>query len=561
MSKKQAAQTEEPRTKWRRWRPTRSQVLWVVGMVAALVALAVLVVQLYPGIWQHVSTQPLAVFKGRLVTLVGIAVALTVVIVLLALGGAALGWTGFGEKKLWNWLELLGTLAIPVVVAVATAWLTSQQSATQTQIEEQRAQNAALQAYLDQMSSLLLEKDLRASEEDSEVRTLARARTLTVLDRMDPSHKIEVMRFLMEASLVQVEKCCKEPVIDLNRAPLSDLNLLYARLERAHLNSADLSSANLRSAELAYAHLEDARLSGADLSGADLSGADMDYADLSHANLGGAHLSNADLSGADLSDAYLSNADLSGADLSKADLSDAYLSNAYLSNADLRSADLHSAKGVTKERLEAQARTLSSATMPDGQKMPLEPELLKAGPIQPREYLTAKFEPAFRYEVGEGWDALDQERAHWLAIRNSERGQLTFTSPLHVFDPSNPSKLKEVPAPQGVDKWVSWFQSHPNLETSEPVPVSVGGASGIQIDVTTTSAPENYPQEKCPGCVFLYPASEKPIGTIKGSKDRFVILDVGGKTVLIDIFAPADKLEDFAPVAQKVLVTVEWDGA
>jgi hypothetical protein len=31
------------------------------------------------------------------------------------------------------------------------------------------------------MSMLLLEKDLRASDEDSEVRTLARARTLTVL--------------------------------------------------------------------------------------------------------------------------------------------------------------------------------------------------------------------------------------------------------------------------------------------------------------------------------------------------------------------------------------------
>ena len=55
--------------------------------------------------------------------------------------------------------------------------------------QEQRAQDPALQAYLDQMSTLLLEKDLRNSEEDSEVRTLARARTLTVLERLDPSRK------------------------------------------------------------------------------------------------------------------------------------------------------------------------------------------------------------------------------------------------------------------------------------------------------------------------------------------------------------------------------------
>jgi hypothetical protein len=443
------------------------------------------------------------------------------------------GWTKFGEKSGWEYLQLLSALAIPVVVAGATAWLTWQQSATQTQIEEQRAQGAALQAYLDQMSSLLLGKHLRASEEESEVRTLARARTLTVLGRLDPSYKTEVMLFLMEAYLVQVEKCCKEPVIDLNRAALSDLNLLYARLERAHLNSADLSSANLRSADLAYAHLEAAHLTGADLSGADLSGADIDYADLS----------GADLSGAELSDADLSSADLSSADLS--------------------SADLGGVKGVTKERLEAQARTLSGATMPDGQKMPLEPELLKPGPISPGEYVTAKFEPALRYEVGEEeWAAVDQEMAHWLGIRPSEDSELTFTSPLHVFDPSNPSEPKEVPAPQEVDKWVSWFQSHPNLDTSKPVPVRVGGTSGIQIDVTTTSALENYPQEHCPQpCVLLYPASESEIGSYEGSKDRFVIVDVGGKTVLIDVSAPADKLEEFAPVAQKVLDTVEWGGA
>jgi hypothetical protein len=67
------------------------------------------------------------------------------------------------------------------------------------ELAEQRAQDEALQAYLSQMSSLLLDKDLRTSEEDSEVRTLARARTLTVLGRLDPSRKTAVTRFLSEA--------------------------------------------------------------------------------------------------------------------------------------------------------------------------------------------------------------------------------------------------------------------------------------------------------------------------------------------------------------------------
>jgi hypothetical protein len=59
--------------------------------------------------------------------------------------------------------------------------------------EERRAQDTALEAYLDQMSPPLLEKDLRDFEEDSEVRTLALTRTLTVLGRLNPSHKTKVM--------------------------------------------------------------------------------------------------------------------------------------------------------------------------------------------------------------------------------------------------------------------------------------------------------------------------------------------------------------------------------
>jgi hypothetical protein len=99
----------------------------------------------------------------------------------------------FGGQTVWDWLHLLSALAIPVVLAAAGLWFTAQQDQRQVAIEnqraeaerelaEQRAQDEALQAHLNQMSNLLLEKALRsADEEDSEVRSLARARTLTVL--------------------------------------------------------------------------------------------------------------------------------------------------------------------------------------------------------------------------------------------------------------------------------------------------------------------------------------------------------------------------------------------
>jgi uncharacterized protein YjbI with pentapeptide repeats len=316
------------------------------------------------------------------------------------------GWTEFGKKSGWQWLELLSALAIPVVLAVAGYWFSAQQDQRQQavedrraesaqKVEEQRAQDAVLQAYLDQIGQLMLEKDLRNSAEDSEVRTLARARTLAALGRLDVRRKMEVLRFLIEADLVQgVNE--RKPIIGLGGADLSGADLREddlagadlsgavlhsADLTSAALSGADLSGADLREAHLRYAVLRDAVLRDAvlrdaDLRPADLSGADLSGADLSGADLGYAVLPDTDLSSALLLRTNLDSADLSGADLKFADLPDAVLHSADLSGADLRwayvidadlsGADLREAEGMSNEELERQAKTLKGATMPDG---------------------------------------------------------------------------------------------------------------------------------------------------------------------------------------------------
>jgi uncharacterized protein YjbI with pentapeptide repeats len=298
-------------------------------------------------------------------------------------------WSGFGDKTLWDWLQLL---IVPLVLVIGGFSLTTLQDSRQRAIEDQRAQDTALQAYLDQMGNLLLEKDLRTSKEDSEVRTLARARTLTVLGRLDPSRKTAVMQFLAEAKLLQKVEG-RGAIITFSGADLSGANLTDAAddLRGADLSEADLSGANLscvikfrRSAgqpifvagpcfDLSGADLSFADLSGANLSDATLNDATLMLADLSGARLSGANLSDALLRGADLSGADLSFADLSGANLSDANLSDANLSrtvleDADLSDADLRDADLSGAVGITAEELEQESRFLEGATMPNGQK-------------------------------------------------------------------------------------------------------------------------------------------------------------------------------------------------
>jgi uncharacterized protein YjbI with pentapeptide repeats len=523
--------------------------LWAISIVVALTTTAFLVVRvvrLYPAVWQNLSTQ-------RVAMLITMSMALVAVIVLLAIGGTSLGWTGFADKTLWEWLQLLGALAIPVVLAAAGLWFTAQQDQRQQEIEdqrveeaqkieeqraeserqlgEQRAQDTALQAYLDQMSSLLLDKDrpLRQSKEGAQVRTLARARTLTLLPRLDGDRKGSVMQFLYESDLLF-------GTVDLGGADLRGAYVRGADLRDAYVTDADLRDANLSNADLSGANLNDTNLRGANLRDANLRGANLDFTNLRDADLRGAYLRDAPLSNADLRDANLSNADLSDADLEFADL---------------RYSDLSGSYGVTKEMLEHLSGPLEGATMPDGT-------------IYPGRYAAREFEPAVSFEVGEeDWELAAPETPDALFIQTGPLGgQLLFTNPLHVFDSSNRTEPKKLPTPESAKEWVSWFQRHPNLDTSKSVSVSVGDASGKQIDVTASSTPENYPRDLCGGepCVPLYPISDSRILSYEGFKDRFIILDVEGETVIIDAGAPADKFDEFLPKAQKVLDTVEWKG-
>jgi uncharacterized protein YjbI with pentapeptide repeats len=280
-------------------------------------------------------------------------------------------WTGFGEsvqpksgdqeiqprKTLWDWLQLF---IVPLALATLGLWFSVQQDTRQQLLEEQRAQNAALQAYLDQMSQLMLGGDLlRSSEEDSAVRTLARARTQTVLGQLDSDRKASVVQFLYEADLIKAE----DPVLNLSGVGLRDANLSQLDLSDANLSGAVLRRADLHGTNLSDAILRGAELNHADLRDATMSGADLSEANLNFANLSGAVLNNADLPHADLSGANMSGAFLRYADLRESQLIETNLSGADLLEADLGYARLDGAKGVTEEQLE-EAKTLKGATMP-----------------------------------------------------------------------------------------------------------------------------------------------------------------------------------------------------
>ncbi len=290
-------------------------------------------------------------------------------------------WTGFSGKTLWDWLQLLGVLAIPLVVVGATilfgmqqANLAQQQHESDQKIANQQfeankqsaldqQQATILQTYIDDIQDLLLNHNPLKSQPTGDVAILARARTLTALRGLDSKRKGFLVQFIYEAGLISVRDNNGKrygPVINLYQSDLTNADLSGAGLWEANLRGADLSGANLRGANLFAANLSSPFPSfyeATDLSGANLSGANLRDANLSGANLSGANLRGADLSGADLS-----GADLSGANFYHTDFG---FGSANLTNADLSGADLTYEYYLTQQQLD-RVFTCKGAILPKG---------------------------------------------------------------------------------------------------------------------------------------------------------------------------------------------------
>ncbi len=186
------------------------------------------------------------------------------------------------------------------------------------------------------------------------------------------------------------------------------------------------------------------------------------------------------------------------------------------------------------------------------------------GSLAPGRYVTDQFQPALSFEVGKGWEVQELRQKPFFQIEREYQGGDSFVAlafnnpPSEVSVPTKPNKL--VPAP---DDWASWFQEHPYLETSEPMPKSVGGVEGRQFDTKVSSLPEDYYSQDCLGYgVALWPLLQGHHWCAdEGVTSRTIVLKVEGDTVIIEVYSESEMFEKIFPEAQKVLKTVEWEEA
>src|SRR5215203_5248310 len=100
----------------------------------------------------------------------------------------------FVHHPLWDWLKLL---IVPAVLAGGGIWFNAQQREREQETAKNRAQDETPQAYLDGMAELLTDRDrpLHRAQVGDSLSSVARARTLTVLSRLNGEHKARVVQF------------------------------------------------------------------------------------------------------------------------------------------------------------------------------------------------------------------------------------------------------------------------------------------------------------------------------------------------------------------------------
>jgi uncharacterized protein YjbI with pentapeptide repeats len=270
--------------------------------------------------------------------------------------GDSLQWRE--RKSGWDWADLLLKVSVPVLILGLSTAYSIISSSRQEKIAREQRENDVITGFVKEMQPLILDKDLKKSAADAEVRGVARGLTLAALSQVqDPKKKRLIVSFLIDSGL--------------NTKPGNLFSLSEANLDGAYLDGADLSKTTLRRTDLSRARLTNTNLSDADLSGADLRGADLSGAVLTRAKLNGATLIKGNFRrntlsiSTNLSDAFLGGANLRGADLRGADLRRADLRGANLIAADLNWADL---SGADLRGADLSGAIFKQTTCPDGKK-------------------------------------------------------------------------------------------------------------------------------------------------------------------------------------------------
>lgn len=111
-------------------------------------------------------------------------------------------FSGEKERSGWDWVDLLLKVSVPVLIlGLSTAYSISSSSRQEKSAQERR-ESDVITGFVNEMQPLILDKDLKKSTADAEVRGVARGLTLAVLSQVqDSSKKRLIVSFILDSGL------------------------------------------------------------------------------------------------------------------------------------------------------------------------------------------------------------------------------------------------------------------------------------------------------------------------------------------------------------------------
>ncbi len=162
-------------------------------------------------------------------------------------------------------------------------------------------------------------------------------------------------------------------------------------------------------------------------------------------------------------------------------------------------------------------------------------------------FSSSKFEIPMTLTYGSDWYLLD-EYSDLFTLKIKGTGfswELGFNlvTDAQIADPNSSATIR------WPDDFAAYLQSNQYFEAGQPMPVTVGGVKGIQIDALV----KNIGQKR----TFIALKSTDWLYLDVTEKWRFIMLDdINGQRLLITMNAPPDGFSKAAELEQKVLDTV-----
>jgi hypothetical protein len=183
------------------------------------------------------------------------------------------------------------------------------------------------------------------------------------------------------------------------------------------------------------------------------------------------------------------------------------------------------------------------------------------GPLTPGTYTTEIFSPSITYTVGEGWTNGEDLLGNFLLQIEGERRFLgiyrNVTVPLACLEQPDPDVGLTVGA------LADWYTSHPGLVTTDPEPISVGGLTGVVIDVSLDPSWTK-------GCGWS--RGDPSVGIIIGAgpsslthvlessvpEERLYLLEAEDGNVVIEVGPEGTSLTAFLELVAPIIESIEF---